>query len=174
MDSSINTATLAEARAIVAAAEAAAEAKEHSRLTDLLQNEIDGLRKATAEHDALVATIKPQRDAVAAVQSNIHAARDRINDWLEEQPEYADLLPNDPGVVAWKLHYRELEADLEQLVAELRKLPDPNLTVVKCNRYEGVNGLIGQHKFAIANIRRRLEGKSDKAFVPNGGISGVR
>lgn len=158
-----------ETRAQLAQLEAAEAADERQQLVDQLRAVRQDLQTKRRQFPKIKASFTAKSQDVDNARGAILRANADISDSLAERPRVADVLPDDPEVVAWRRRHTRLEAKRDELVAELKALPDP-----EPDRELAVqlNHDIIRLEYSEQNLMRRLDGGG---FSPNGGvISGVR
>ena len=181
MDSSINTATLAEARAIIAAAEAEEIARQVAKLTDQLTDIRSELRRRRRRLSELAPRLGEHSRAANEARQLVMLATRKVGVSEQARPAAADWLAGDQEVINWQVEHTKLVAELDRLSADLQRLALPHPDEAEALRLNGMGPDSVQHaEWVEQNILAQLDrlkpqpaGRSSKAWAHNSGISGV-
>lgn len=164
------SAELAEARLKVSRLEAAHEAEEHAQMVAELAKVSDEYDAVVAERTRLKAEISARNVAIANAREAVAHANSALTDYIRSKQRTYDHLPGRPEAVAWAQGLRKLEAERDELVDALAKLPSAYDLIGEYNR---LGQCVVELSLAKDNLCNRLEGRSNKSWARHGGISGV-
>jgi hypothetical protein len=127
------------------------------------------LKEARATYLRLTGQIKQQSEARAQIQVEINRLIDAISQSWTGRPRVADILPDDPEVVAWRARHQSLERERDRLIERRNAIPQISIVeVVRLN--DPVMGVIPQLERSEANLVAQL----DHATIRAAGEAPVR
>jgi chromosome segregation ATPase len=173
---SATNAAIDAAKSNLASLEADAAAAERVRLVAQLKAIREDIRQSRARYGELKILITEQRQDLSNAQGDVERASAAVADSQRAKPAAAQYLSEDDDeeVRSWHKAHAKVTAEHARLVAVRDALPDPQALLAEAINFEGPFGLVAQLEYSERNLLAALDGRSGKAFVSEGGVSGVR
>ncbi len=161
----MTTAAVAQAQAALAQAEESQRAERHTQLVAQLKTTRSALRTKTRELEKLRRTVFNGQADLDKVQREQQMYLNALAANAQRKPACAEVLPDDPEVMAWRMRETDLEANLARLRARRAALPNLELT-----RAEGM--ALAQNVQALQHAESNLQNALDGSLAtrPSGGV----
>ena len=161
----MTTASVAQAQAMLARAEEAQRAERRAQLVAQLKTTRSELRTQQSELEKLRRQVfKGQADLDNVLrEQQMYLNALAVN--AQRKPACAEVLPDDPEVMAWRMRETDLEANLARLRAQRAALPNLELL-----RAEGV--MLAHQVQALQHAESNLQNALDGSLAtrPSGGV----
>ncbi len=164
----MTTASVAQAQAVLARAEEAQRAERKAALVAQLKSTRSELRTQQQALEKLRRQVFKGQADLDNVQREQQLYLNALGVNAQRKPDVADLIPDDPEVMAWRMRENDLEANLARLRAQRSALPNLELL-----RADGVRlaQQVQALQYAESNILNTLtsdigEGRKGGVFAP--------
>ena len=161
----MTTAAVAQAQAALARAEELQRAERRAQLVAQLKSTRSELRTKNRELEKLRRQVFSGQNDLENIQRGQQMYLNALAVNAQRKPACAEVLPDDPEVVAWRMRENDLEANLAQLRAQRAALPNLELL-----RAEGVT--LAQQVQALQHAESNLQNALDGSLAtrPAGGV----